>query len=227
MKFSEKLAIKYSQVVVTDNKAIQDYVNNEYKKDSELIAYGGDHVEKLQLTDLIKSKYNLPSNYAFKVCRIEPENNVHLIFEAFSKTNINLVIVGNWDNSEYGIKLKETYTNYSNLFILDPIYDQNELNQIRSNCHVYIHGHSAGGTNPSLVEAMHLTLPIFAYDILYNRYTTNNKALYFRDSNELVELLDKFNDEDLNRNKNDMKRIAIENYTWNKIASKYKNILNT
>ena len=125
----------------------------------------------------------LSENYAFKVCRIEPENNVHLILEAFYKYPLlNIVLVGNWNNSVYGKQLKLQFESFENIYLLEPIYDQNILNQLRSNCYLYIHGHSAGGTNPSLVEAMYLELPIIAYDINYNRETTSNKALYFKDS---------------------------------------------
>ena len=72
---------------------------------------------------------------------------------------------------------------------MDPIYDQNELNVIRSNADLYVHGHSAGGTNPSLVEAMYLGLPIMTFDISYNRETTSHKAFYFRNSEDLILLL--------------------------------------
>src|SRR5690606_38648906 len=102
---------------------------------------------------------------------------------------INLVIVGNWENSEYGNKLLEAYGSFDNLYLLPPIYNQNELDEIRGNCYVYIHGHSAGGTNPSLVEAMCLGLPILAYDVDYNRFTTKNIAIYFGNEIELYEIL--------------------------------------
>jgi len=189
LKLSEKLAVIYADEVVTDNKVIQEYVMSEYNKQSNLIAYGGDHVREETLSESLKEKYYFLNNkYAFKVCRIEPENNVHIILDAFSEYEyLNLVIIGNWLNSEYGKKLKEKYTKSKNIFLLDPIYRQSILNQIRSNCSIYIHGHSAGGTNPSLVEAMYLGLPIFAYGIGYNKETTQNKALYFNDKYELVE----------------------------------------
>lgn len=224
LKFSEKSAIRYGDKIIADNKAIQQYIKDEYGKDSNLIAYGGDHVDPLPLSEKIKKQYALPEKYCFKVCRIEEENNIHIILEAFSNTSFTIVIVGNWDNGEYGRKLKRDYSGIQNIIILDAIYNQEILNQIRSNSWIYIHGHSAGGTNPSLVEAMNLSLPIFAFDVIYNRETTLNKAKYFKNSRELQNLLNSHMDYDFNILGETMGKLAKENYTWKKIAYKYKEI---
>lgn len=225
LKFSEKLAVKYGDTIVSDNKGIQDYVFSEYGKDSCLIAYGGDHATIEELSEHVVSKYNIPSEYAFKVCRIEPENNIHLVLEAFKESQLPLVIIGNWDNSEYGLELKQEYAVFDSIIMLDPIYDQNILNQIRSNCSVYVHGHSAGGTNPSLVEAMSLSLPIVAFDVCYNRETTHNEALYFSSPLELQQTIQDLNKNALIALAGKMKKIADENYTWEKISVQYFNLL--
>lgn len=221
LKLSERIAVKYGDIIISDNKEIQSYVRTEYNKESILIAYGGDHVKKCELSESIKLEYNLADNYAFKVCRIEPENNIEMILQAFSKLNYQFVIVGNWDKSQYGIDLKNKYSEFENLRLLDAIYNQNILNQIRSNCSIYIHGHSAGGTNPSLVEAMNLSLPIFAFDVTYNRSTTFDKAKYFNSSEDLIELISNIDSIDLKELGKTMKEIAEENYTWKYIASEY------
>lgn len=221
LKFSELQAVKYADTIITDNEAIRDYVLKVYKKDSILIAYGGNHAKKSQLTAEIKNEYSLPENYAFKVCRIEPENNIHLVLDAFSKINYPLIIIGNWQKSNYGISLKEKFAEYSHIYLLEPIYEQNILDQLRSNCTVYIHGHSAGGTNPSLVEAMALGLPVIAYDVIYNRKTTFNKALFFKNSEDLQLLINEHNFEELLEIGKAMEEIAKNNYTWEKIAKQY------
>jgi len=223
LKYSEKLAVSYADIVVSDNKVIQNYIKNEYGIDSVLIAYGADHVTKKELSDILKEKYFfLKEKYAFNVCRIEPENNLHIILEAFNEfTKINLVIIGNWTNSEYGKNLKSKYGEKNNIYLLDPIYDQNILNQIRSNCYIYLHGHSAGGTNPSLVEAMYLELPILAFGVEYNKETTQNKAKYFKNKDELIDILENINEVELQKLAIQNKKIAVENYTWIKISTEY------
>jgi glycosyltransferase involved in cell wall biosynthesis len=226
LKLSEGIAVKFADLVITDNKAIQQYVTNEYGITSELIAYGGDHVNKELLGDSDKAKYAFLNNkYAFKVCRIEPENNLDIILEAFSVCNsIPIVIVGNWSNSDYGIKLKKKYQVYSNMYLLDPIYNQTDIDTLRSNCFVYIHGHSVGGTNPSLVEAMFLELPIVAFDVSYNRETTFNQSMYFKDKQQLINALENLNETELKDISYRMKSIADKEYSWRIIADKYASI---
>ncbi len=133
----------------------------------------------------------LPEKYAFSVCRIEPENNVHLIADAFARQDaIALVMVGNWNNSEYGRSIRTRYAACDHLYLLDPIYDSGKLKSLRAKAVLYVHGHSAGGTNPSLVEAMHFGKSIFAFDCNFNRATTEGKALFFRDGEELMRLIE-------------------------------------
>lgn len=227
LKFSEKMAVKYANVIITDNKGIQDYVKKEYSKDSVLIAYGGDHVlQNIPDNECISilSKYKIEkNNYYFSVCRIEPENNVHITLEAFDKSGDKIIFVGNWNRSIYGQELFDKYKNRKNIVLLNPIYDLKTLYALRKNCKAYIHGHSAGGTNPSLVEAMFFNIPIIAYDVVYNRETTENKALYFSDSESLIYSL-KQNDLLMKQCADDMFDIANRRYKWNIIAKQYEEL---
>jgi len=225
LKYSEKLAVKYSDQVITDNKAIQDYVTEEYGVESTLIEYGGDHVEKVPLSTEIKDAYPLSQNpYAFKVCRIEPENNIHIILEAFSQVDFPLILVGNFGNSEYGKKIVKRFSKVKNIQLCDPIYDQGKLNQLRSNVAFYVHGHSAGGTNPSLVEAMCLGLPVIAFDVRYNRETTANKAMYFSTAGDLIDIIQN-EQEKFEGMRVVLKDIALSRYCWRRITKQYEEIL--
>lgn len=221
LKYSEKIAVKYADVIIADNKGIQDYVKEEYGKDSELIAYGGDHVIRElspSFEQEVLDKYSLQSDdYAITVCRIEPENNCHKTLEAFSRTNKTLMFIGNWNRSEYGQNLKEKYSKFPNIIIQDPIYDIDILYALRKNAGLYIHGHSAGGTNPSLVEAMFFGCPILCYDVVYNRASTQEKAYYWADVEDLVGLLQR---NDLSGEM--MRTIAQKEYTWKTITSQYE-----
>ena len=225
--WAESMAVKYSHIDISDNEAIQDYTAARYGTLSRIIEYGADHTMRIPRNKDAIEKYSfLAKPYAFKVCRIEPENNVHLILEAFDKVEkLPLVLVGNWDKSEYGKKLKSKYLGHPNIEILDPIYDQKQLDMLRSNATLYIHGHSAGGTNPSLVEAMFLGLPILAYGVSYNRVTTENKALYFDSSQELIYHIENLYTVKLRQLGQIMHEIALRRYTWAHIAKKYQLLL--
>lgn len=226
LKLSERFAVKLADEIISDNKVIQDYVRKTCDKNAHLIAYGGDHCGSIPLSNETLKKYPfLSSKYAFKVCRIEPENNIEMILEAFTQVDkIPLVLIGNWSSSDFGNRTRSQYESLNNIYLLDPIYDQNILNQIRSNCEIYIHGHSAGGTNPSLVEAMMLGLPIFCYNVNYNIETTENRSLYFKTSSELIKLLESKNKINLSEIGEQMKSIAQRRYKWSEISEKYKNL---
>lgn len=224
LRFSERIAVNIADTVITDNCIIREYVEDYYnRKDAWLIEYGADHVSKQPKTAEAFVKYKfLDKKYAFNVCRIEPENNVHIILKAFAqRPNQILVVVGLWNHSSYGIELKKQYSQYDNIYLLDPIYEQEALNILRSNASLYVHGHSAGGTNPSLVEAMGLRLPVLAFDISYNRETTGHRAAYFRNSDDLLSVIDELTDFKKYEIANSLGQFAKEKYTWDRIANLY------
>lgn len=224
LHYSEKQAVKYSDVVIGDNKGITDYVKETYKKDAVLIAYGGDHVTKVQDDSLYEKYPYMKHPYAVTVCRIEPENNVHKIIEAFSRIpEKQLVIVGNWKNSEYGTNLKEQFSKFENIHLLDPIYESHEINWIRSNASLYVHGHSAGGTNPSLVEAMNFGLPILAFDCVYNRATTQDECLYWSTEEDIIDLVNNSESKFASIARK-MKELGAKEYAWENIARKYNDL---
>lgn len=223
LKFSEALAVRFSHGVIADNKHIQDYVRSEYERDSFLIAYGANHVTPVEPDHFLKKFSFLSAPYIFTVCRIEPENNVEMQLRAFKECDIGMpyVVVGNWNANEYGMKLYHEYSKVHNIILYNPIYEMEELNALRSNCFFYLHGHSAGGTNPSLVEAMYLGLPIIAYGVNYNRETTFGKAMYFDDFDELKSLLLSIRDLDRVEMQNSLFKLAKKNYSWRAINKKY------
>lgn len=222
LRYSEILAVETAEDVITDNEVIRQYLKATYNYNSNLIEYGGDQATHVAITDEAIEQYPfLASKYLFGVCRIEPENNIHIILEAVNEqTEYPFVMVGNWNASEYGRNLRTKYQ-AEHIHLLDPIYEPTALNTLRSNCYLYIHGHSAGGTNPSLVEAMNLALPIAAFDVGYNRETTEDKAFYFKTASRLLKIIEKFNDEQQEQHSKTMLSIAKRRYTWRVIAEKY------
>ena len=220
LRFSEFIAVNFSDVVIADNQGIVEHVQSQYHKSSSLIPYGGDHA--LNIESSCAEYLCLPDSYYLTICRIEPENNLEMILLAFSKnTDHNMVIVGNWNNSAFGITLKKHFNSYGNLILLDPIYDIGVLKTLRAGAEGYIHGHSAGGTNPSLVEMMHFGIPIYLFDCIYNRHTTENKGIFFSCAEDLIILRNSFNKTELRRKGQEMQTIAMQNYTWETVAKAY------
>lgn len=220
LKLSEKLAVKFSDIIISDNEAISEYIYTEYNKKSVTIAYGGDHI----FSDNMISTDDDIDDYYFSVCRIEPENNVHIVLDAFSQCKEKLVFVGNWANSTYGIQLKENYCRYKNIVMLDPIYDKDKLFSLRLKSKGYIHGHSAGGTNPSLVEAMNSKTAIFAFECIFNRYSLDNKGEYFTCAKSLRDLIERQTVNSLLNNAQETYAIAHEKYQWLKIVKHYEEL---
>lgn len=220
LRFSEMLAVKFSDHVIADNQAIANYVMQTYGVDCKIIAYGGDHAVAaipMPLDELV-----LPARYAFAVCRIEPENNVHMIVEAFVRqSDVELVMVGNWDSSDYGWRIRADSEKYPHIHLIDPIYNLGKLKTLRSSCLFYVHGHSAGGTNPSLVEAMHFGKPIVAFECAFNRATMKNRGNFFSTSDQLREFVQNWDKYLSAENEKALLDIAQAQYRWEFISQEY------
>lgn len=219
LRASEWAAVRFSHEVIADNQAIAEHVRDTYRSSCHVIAYGGDHA--LNHAGEAEAPAGLPGRYALALCRIEPENNVHTILEGWNREDQPLVFVGNWASSPYGRDLRQRFGAHHNLFLLDPVYDPAQLRALRDRATLYVHGHSAGGTNPSLVEMMHFGIPVLAYDCPFNRYTTENRALYFMTSSELSNQVRNLTLEQAKFTAGHMREIAQRRYNWSKIGEAY------
>lgn len=225
LKIAEKWAINSSTRLIADNIGIQNYLKRTYDKESSYIAYGAEIANPssaaiIQKYGLMEKEYNLV------IARFEPENNIELILKGHTLANSKkpLVIIGNHQN-KYG---KQLYLNYksSNVIFLGPNYNMNELNAIRTYAANYFHGHSVGGTNPSLLEAMASSVYICAHNNEFNKSVLGNDASYFESVNEIVEFL-KVNDQ------SDKIQLAIQNnlnkiaksYSWQRIINQYNELI--
>ena len=218
LKFSEFLAVRFSSQVVSDNDSITNYISEEYQSSCKTIAYGGDHAFRSMANVKLDDIFDTSAPFALSICRIEPENNVHLILEAFSEDKSRIVFIGNWEKSSYGRALYNKYKDKINITLSKPIYCLDTLHAFRSECAVYIHGHSAGGTNPSLVEMMHFSKPIVAFDCSFNRATMEDKGNYFSSSKGLAKTLEEPNGLE---DGVEMTEIAKRRYTWVIIRKQY------
>ena len=227
-KYMEKLCVKNSNTVIIDNLHFKDYIVKRYGKTPVLAEYGGDHAKRIKITNEIIHKYPfLKTNYALSVSRAQEDMNIHLLIEAFKKVpEKSIIIISNWHISEYGQKLfDENIEKYDNIILLKAIYDSKELDTIRSNASLYIHTHSLCGTAPSLVEAMSLNIPIISFDVPTNRFTTENKTLFFKDVFSLIQILKDLDNEKLLEIKSQMFEISKRRYVWKRVSKIYQNNL--
>ncbi len=219
LKLCERLAVRHADAVIADNQAIADDVWHRYGRRADVLTYGGDQAVNAPDSPLPR---NLPNDYALAVSRIEPENNIEMILRACVTSHTPLVCVGNWDKNRYGRDLRRRYGHHPSLNLMDPIYAPDPLQALRRKARVYLHGHSAGGTNPSLVEMMHVGRPIYAFDCVFNRHTTFNEAGYFSDADDLAQTLRKPPPRHMGPR---LKTLAQRHYTWSSIGAQYFNLI--
>lgn len=218
LRWLEDCAVRFSHRVIADNAALVPLAQSIHPGlQPLLIAYGGDHT---LVAPLPASPLDTPRQpYYLSVARIEPENNCHLILEAFdAEPGWQLVFVGNWSSSDYGRNLKARYGTRTNLTLLDPVYDLAALAALRASACGYVHGHSVGGTNPSLVEALFHTARVLAFDCSFNRSTLDDEGAYFGDSSQLLALLNVGVDVEMSPGASQLLR---KRYRWDTIVQAY------
>ena len=217
----EKYGVKKSDYLIADNIAIQNYIKHEYNLESEFIAYGAIHV--LPPDDTYLKQLGITKHFYFlSIARLEPENNLEMMFDAYiaSKSKMLYYVVGN-HTTPYGDFLKDKFRNKGIVF-LGSIFNKTHLDNIRHYSKLYIHGHSVGGTNPSLIEAMASKTLILAHDNKFNRSILEENAFYFMSSHQLCKLF--MQDLELKRKvfvTNNLNKID-ELYRWPIIIDQYE-----
>ncbi len=227
-KWMEGMQARYADFVIIDNAANVEIFEKKHHVKALLAEYGGDHAIAEPITDDAIKKYPfLNEKYDVTVSRAQEDMNIHMVIDAYKQVpKRKVVIVSNWQKSEYGQKLySENAGKYENIILLNAIYDQKELNTIRSNASLYLHTHSMCGTAPSLVEAMYLNLPVVCYKVPTNVETTEHKSVYFESVPELVEILKGLDETTLKRLKTDLNEIAVRRYNWKRISAIYKDCI--
>ena len=241
-KISERYSIKYSDYCVCDSKSILEYVNNKYQKyqtPTTFIAYGAYENTKAYKTKMVKElwkKYQISSkNYYLIVGRFIPENNYETMIKEFmkSKTKKDLVIICNLEKNKFYQQLKEN-TNFDRdkrIKFIGSVYEQESLLYFRQHAYAYIHGHSAGGTNPSLLEALANTNINILYDVSYNKEVGENSCFYFtKEENNLKKVINK-TEKLTEKEQKDYGALAKERihkeYTWDLVVNKYSKLFET
>lgn len=216
LKGLEYCAAHSASTIIADNEALAALFRKRYRRQPVTIAYGGDHTQVQQSIAM-----DAPKGHYLAIARVEPENNTHMILEGCRQADVPLVFIGNWAATEYGRDLQTRYVGLSNFQLLNPIYDQTELNTWRVGAIGYIHGHSVGGTNPSLVEALFHNDRLLSFDCAFNRATLDDAGSYFNDVQSLTALL-----QERVTPITEQKLALLKNrYRWATIATHYRALL--
>lgn len=221
--YAERLGVKYSDHLISDSIGIQDYLKEKYQKDSTFIAYGATAFEQPDVSAL--NDYALtPQKYDMLIARLEPENSIDVILEGVALAGLDrpFLVVGKHETT-YGEYLKQKYAAYPQIRFIGGIYNINVLNNLRYYSNIYFHGHTVGGTNPSLLEAMASNSLICANDNPFNKYILEGDAIYFQTAQEVKDHLLNVvyeNDDYQKMLTNNMNKIN-EVYDWEIITDQY------
>ncbi|MGB0175790.1 MAG: DUF1972 domain-containing protein [Owenweeksia sp.] len=222
LKRAERWAAHGSDVLVADAKEIQRYLNDKYQRGAVYIPYGS-HTFK-NADESILEKYGLePRQYNLVVARLEPENNLETLLQGVQKSESErvMLVVGNHETS-YGEYLKNTFKD-SRIRFVKASYKKKVINNLRYFSHLYFHGHTVGGTNPSLLEAMGCKCVICAHDNPFNREVLGEDGNYFLDVNDVVNALDHLerNPVQNQRIKNNLDKLNTR-FNWDIVADQYE-----
>lgn len=226
-RWAERASVRWGQEVIADAQAIADHVKREYGRDCVVIPYGAPVINPG--SDRLVDVDATPQGYHLVVARFEPENHVLDAVHAYRQSTEErpLLVVGSAPYSEWYVqKVHEAARRDPRIRFLGGIYDQDLLDQLYANAVTYIHGHSVGGTNPSLLRAMGAGAPVLAYDVEFNREVTADQAFFWPDADALTAVLDAITrgerGEDLERFRQLGRQRVADVYQWDTVTDQYE-----
>lgn len=225
--WEERMAVKHSHYLIADNMGIKDYYKEKYGKESKFLAYGANIYDNYSENYL--KEYDLKAGeYLLLVARLEPENNIDMAIEGYIRSQqygkIPLLVVGK-TNTPYGKQLVKTYGKHEYVRFMGGIYDFDKLNSIRHYSYAYFHGHSVGGTNPSLLEAMASDCFILSNDNIFNRSVLGENAVYYCNTEQVTEILNNLDSTVAQYKKQYTERnleVIRNEYSWEKLVEEHE-----
>lgn len=236
LKYAERLAVKNSDALIADNLEIKKHLQNNYGATSTFIPYGADtyiaendNQEKnvsICIPERNQKKQLKQNGYFLLIARLQSDNHIEEIIKGVlgSETQQPLIVVGN-HQSRFGKKLFTKY-NSEQVIFAGSIFQPELLNRIRSRAKMYFHGHSVGGTNPSLLQAMASSVAICAHDNPFNRNVLDGDAFYFRTPSDISFIINQKTDNTALKMmiQNNLTKIKTH-YTWDRVVCDYETII--
>jgi len=226
LKIMEAVAMWTPNRIIADADEILKHLETRYSHlpPSTFIPYGAEVIDIPPLESIL-DEWNLQSkSYLLVVCRLEPENHLLEIIQGYRASTVAmpLIILGNHLAETPYVKSLVGYSS-ENIRFLGTVYDHDKLLALRYHSYAYLHGHSVGGTNPSLLEAMGCGNGILAHDNKFNREVAGVSALYFKDAASLTAILNNLGD--FVETGKVAQQLVRDCYTWDQIVSDYLKLL--
>jgi len=223
LKYAEKTAANNADWLIADSVPIQEYLLKNYSKPVRYIAYGADIPTNLSEKGL--DFYGLKKQaYDLVVARIIPDNHIEMMLQAkeLSTDKTPLFILCN--ENKFKRQLQERYKHLNQVVFYGPVYEKDRVNNLRHFCRFYLHGHSAGGTNPSLLEAMACSSPVVAHNNKFNKAVLGEDAAYFSTTTELAVIFDTYKPDSVKiQTLNNIEKIKNK-YNWDFITDAYEQL---
>ena len=230
LRLAEYFAARLPHCIVADSNVIRDYYRDRYGRESRFVAYGADRIPRGTNRELLEPLGVEPEKYFLFVSRLEPENNAHLVVEAFERVNtdMTLMMVGDAPFAdEYIAQLKSTQD--PRILFPGAVYGE-AYDALRANAYVYVNAMEVGGTHPAILEAMGAGNCVLVSDIAYNTEAVADAGAHFknRDADDLAAKMQALADdpEEVAR----LGKIAVEraesHYDWDKITDDYERCFN-
>ncbi|MGZ8750596.1 MAG: glycosyl transferase, partial [Pseudonocardia sp.] len=210
--------------LIADAVGIADYYRREFDAPTSLLTYGAPLIapgaDRLAELDLE------PGGYHLVVARFEPENHVDVIVDGYRRSGATkpLVVVGSAPYSdEYTARVHELAD--TRVRFLGGVWDQTQLDQLYGNCFSYLHGHSVGGTNPSLLRALGGGAAVLAFDVDFNRVVTAEAGRYWRGVDDVAALVDAAEADPPGVARDGARaRDLAKGYDWDDVAAGYEQL---
>src|SRR5688572_14393911 len=224
---AEKLAVRFSHYYIADSVVIQSYLKSKYAIASEHIPYGAE-IHDNEDEQLLQEYGVKKHDYFILMARMAAENNIEMILDGFHASNSSkkFLVVGSVDNKT-GRHLVQKFKNDERILFTGGIYNHpQKIHSLKIYSNLYFHGHSVGGTNPSLLEAMASRSLVAAHDNPFNRAVLQQDAFYFASRNEVREIIENThrNGREMVMINNNLQKIQ-EQFSWENVIKKYEDFI--
>jgi glycosyltransferase involved in cell wall biosynthesis len=226
---NERIACLVGDRLIADHPEIETYLlTRAPRRKLSMITYGADAV--VDAPAEVPRSYGLePGRYLTLICRPIPENSIAELVAGFSRRprGYKLAVLGEYLPEEDPYHAQVLSVASEEVVFLGPVYDKAAVEALRFHGAAYLHGHTVGGTNPSLVEAMAAGNPVLAHDNAYNRWVAQDAAVYFSTGEDVSDRLEEMLTSQSLLEK--MRRASLRRhsaeFTWEHVAGEYERLL--